>query len=203
MIVVVEGPSAAGKTTWCHRSGLPVVEEYVPSGREPDRSDVSAQAAYWTEVNSARWAAARKLEMHNPVVLCDTDPVKLHYSWCLNRIGVAPRDRFAEELAAVRRAFAEDRLGFADVVVTAIPSMATLSEHRQADHTRQRRSFDLHAQLSDPLRQWYHALDGIEPGHVLWQFPEPSDLQARLFQPRSERSDPARLDRLMSLLPKL
>lgn len=200
VIVVVEGPSAAGKTTWCRRSGLPVVEEYVPTGLEPDNSDLTAQADYWTEVNCTRWAEARTLEASNSIVVCDSDPLKLHYSWCLNRISAAPRERFARELAAVRRAFAADRLGFADLVVTVIPSMATLREHRQADQSKQRRSFDLHAQLSSPLRQWYQALDVIEPGHVMWHLPEPDELQDRPPAPRSERSDPKRLDSFVALL---
>lgn len=37
MIVAVEGPSAAGKSTWCARFGKGrVVPEYTPTGREPD-----------------------------------------------------------------------------------------------------------------------------------------------------------------------
>lgn len=202
MIVVVEGPSAAGKTTWCRRSGFPVVDEYVPTGLEPDRSDLSAQADYWTEVNCGRWAQARALEANNPVVVCDSDPVKLHYSWCLNRIGAAPRERFAHELAATRRAFAADRLGFADLVLTVIPPLATLREHRNADLGRPRRSFELHAQLSGPLRQWYQTLDVLEPGHVAWHLPEPDELHGQLLRSRSHRSGLDRLDKFVALLPE-
>ena len=74
MIVAVEGPSAAGKTTWCLQQGRPVVAEYAPTGREPDGSDEEARAAYWAEVNAGRWREALALERRSEVVLCDSDP---------------------------------------------------------------------------------------------------------------------------------
>lgn len=46
MILVVEGPSAAGKTTWCRQHTSAVVAEHTPTGGEPDGSDLLAQAAY-------------------------------------------------------------------------------------------------------------------------------------------------------------
>ena len=62
MIVAVEEPSAAGKTTWCARhGGDAVVPEYVPTGREPRDADPDAQADSWAEVNTGRWAAARSI----------------------------------------------------------------------------------------------------------------------------------------------
>jgi len=201
VIVVVEGPSAAGKTTWCRRRGIPIVEEYAPTGFEPNGSNLAAQATYWTEVNCARWAEARALEASNPVVVCDSDPLKLHYSWCLGRAGAAPWERFKHELAEARRTFAADRLGFADLIFAFIPSLATLREHRDADPNRRRRSFELHAQLSDSLRQWYQALDVLEPGRVIWHLPE-HGLPARMPRPRSHRSDPGRLDEFVALLPE-
>jgi len=36
VIVVVEGPSAAGKTTWCLSHAECFVAEYVPTGDEPE-----------------------------------------------------------------------------------------------------------------------------------------------------------------------
>lgn len=69
VIVAVEGPSAAGKTTWCRKQPWPVVAEYVPTGGEPDGSDQDRQAAYWVEVNSGRWQQALELEDQRAVVL--------------------------------------------------------------------------------------------------------------------------------------
>jgi hypothetical protein len=53
VIVAVEGPSAAGKTTWCRQHTRDFVAEYAPTGTEPDGTDLHGQAAYWVAVNSA------------------------------------------------------------------------------------------------------------------------------------------------------
>ncbi|WP_257015987.1 hypothetical protein [Rhodococcus sp. ACS1] len=45
------------------------------------------------------------------VAVCDSDPLKLHYSWCLAAVGAEPVTRFEHELAAVRQMFAQRRLG--------------------------------------------------------------------------------------------
>lgn len=158
MILVVEGPSAAGKTTWCRQHTAAVVAEYTPTGGEPDGSDLPAQAAFWTTVNVARWAQALATEARAGIAVCDTDPLKLHYSWSLARIGAAPRGRFDHELTQVRAAFAEHVLGLADLVLVSNPPLDVLRAHRNADTTRRRRSFDLHARLGESLRAWYQAL---------------------------------------------
>ena len=59
---------------------------------------------YWLRVNSSRWAEALELERGNGVAVCDSDPLKLHYSWCLAAIGVAPWERFQLELQRCRAA---------------------------------------------------------------------------------------------------
>lgn len=200
MIVVVEGPSAAGKTTWCRQHAPGFVTEYAPTGSEPDGSDLAAQAAYWTTVNTGRWAQARTLEARTGVAVCDSDPLKLHYSWSLAQIGAATRSRFDHEAAQVRRAFAAGALGFADLVLVSIPPLAVLCERRDADPTRRRRSFDLHARLGEHLRAWYQAVDALEPGRVLWQLPA-DGLPTRTLRPRARRSNVARLDELVTSLP--
>lgn len=76
MIVAVEGLSAAGKTTWCRRHAVDFVAEYVPTGTEPDGTDLAAQAAYWVAINSQRWDNARRLEQQTGLAVCDSDPLK-------------------------------------------------------------------------------------------------------------------------------
>src|SRR5699024_7519974 len=149
VIIAVEGPSAAGKTTWCRRHASEIVEEYAPTGAEPNGTDMSAQADYWTDVNSRRWAQAVALEARTGLAICDSDPLKLHYSWCLSRIGAAPWARFRHELAQVRRAFLAGALGLADLVLVSIPPLELLRAQRLADPTRSRRSFELHARLGE------------------------------------------------------
>jgi hypothetical protein len=130
VIVAVEGPSAAGKTTWCGQQPWPVVDEYAPTGRGPDGADRDRQAAYWVQVDSGRWQQALQLEKQSRVVLCDSDPLKLHYSWCLARIGAAPWSRFQHELCYVRETLATDRLGFTDMVLVSIPPLHVLRSQK-------------------------------------------------------------------------
>ena len=200
VIVVVEGPSAAGKTTWC-RPHLPAfVSEYIPTGSEPDGTDPVAQAAYWVSVNSGRWDQALTLERETGLAGCDSDPLKLHYSWCLSRIGSAPWARFEHELAQVRQAFADEALGLADLVLVSVPTVETLRRQRDADPTRQRRSFELHIRLGEHLHAWYETLDALDPGRVIWSLP-PGGLPATRPAPRPRRSDVALLDALAASLP--
>ncbi|ALL79568.1 hypothetical protein AD006_30650 (plasmid) [Pseudonocardia sp. EC080610-09] len=200
MIVAVEGPSAAGKTTWCAQQHLPTVAEYSPTGREPDDSEPSRQGAYWVEVNSGRWREAVALERQGSrIVLCDSDPLKLHYSWSLARIGAAPWSRFDHELRWVRAAFAAGRLGLADLVLVAVPSPEVLRRQKVGDSSRRRRSFDLHLRLREPLREWYSALDAVGPGRVVWSFPAPGVPTS--VGVRARRSDSDLLDRLVANLP--
>lgn len=84
-----------------------------------------------------------------------TDP---DTSWCLARIGVTPTERPERELDAVREAFRDDLLGFADLVLVSIATPSQLRERRPRDQTRRRHSFELDARLAEPLRDWYRRL---------------------------------------------
>ena len=66
--------------------------------------------------------------------------------------------------------------------------------------TRRRRSFDQHSQLAEPLREWYQAIEALEPGRVVWELPSTGVPQS-MPMPRERRSDVALLDRLVTLLP--
>jgi len=200
VIVAVEGPSAAGKTTWCRQHSDRFVAEYAPTGSEPASDDLPGQAAYWVAANSGRWHEARALEAQTGLAICDSDPLKLHYSWCLSRVGAAPVERFQHELAGVRRAFAAGALGLADLVLVSIPPMETLHRQRHADSTRQRRHFDLHVQLGEHIQAWYAAIDALDPGRVVWDLP-PEGLPSETPGPRARRSDLALLDALVASLP--
>ena len=202
VIVAVEGPSAAGKTTWCRATGRQFVAEYTPTGREPDGSDQAEQATYWAQVNAHRWTQALTLEDAGGVAVCDSDPLKLHYSWCLAAVGAAPVTRFEHELAAVRQMFTERRLGFADVVLLSIPDPQQLATQRNGDHTRRRGHFDLHARLSEPLAEWYAVLDRLDPGRVVDGFPSELGV-AMLAPPRPDRHDTELLEVLVDELPTL
>ena len=200
VIVAIEGPSAAGKTTWCLRHAERFVAEYVPTGDEPDETRPEAQADYWASVNSRRWSQALELERHTGLAICDSDPLKLHYSWCLSMIGAAPRSRWESELAVTRRAFQVRALGLADLVLVGTPPLERLLQQRAGDLTRRRRHFDLHARLREPLVEWYQAVEDLEPGRVVWELPE-QGIPDLLPPPRSTRTCIELLDALVASLP--
>ena len=81
MIVVIEGPSVAGKTTWCRRHAPQVVGECAPDGNEPDAGDPVAQTSLWSDVDCRRGQTALDLERNRQTVVCDTDPFRLHCPW--------------------------------------------------------------------------------------------------------------------------
>ena len=112
MIVVVEGLSAAGKTTWitAHcRPGMVIAE--APGGPAPDRNlDPDGAAAHWARISALRWHAAHQAEHSTGTAVCDTDPLKLHYVWSLWRTGHASRRQWHAELNATRELFAQERL---------------------------------------------------------------------------------------------
>lgn len=202
MIVAIEGPSAAGKTTWCRTAAVEFVAEYAPTGSEPDGSDPVRQARYWTEVNRGRWSQALDLEDRVGVAICDSDPMKLHYSWCLARVGAAPASRFTHELTCVREAMSHEKLGFGDLVMVTVPDAETLRLQKIGDPTRSRRSFELHAKLREPLIEWYQCMNRLRPGQVVWELPEICVGSISGTTP-SDRYDVEVLDALICELPKL
>ncbi|WP_172387058.1 hypothetical protein [Streptomyces sp. MNP-20] len=152
---------------------------------------------FWTERNVSRWTLACELEVEHELAVCDTDPLKLHYSWCLARAGLASADAFESQLPLARRAIETRRLGLADLIACQIPSADTLRRHKEHDTTRSRRNFDVHAHLAEPLREWYQALDATDPGRVVWNWStEPSLI-------RRQRYDRDLFDDWMKRLPAL
>ena len=72
MIVVVEGVSAVGKTTWCatHGSGNVVAEtgRFEPPAGLGDHE----HAQFWHGVNCGRWSEAMTVEAECGLAICDT-----------------------------------------------------------------------------------------------------------------------------------
>ncbi len=171
MIVVVEGPSAAGKTTWANAHGSDLV--IAESGRAEPPAELSdtGLARFWTDLNCRRWADAVQMELAGGLAVCDTDPLKLHYDYCLARIGMVSWERFAIGVDAVAAAIGSRLLGIADLMLVNIPDDKTLERQRDADPKRGRRNFDLHRRLGPGLLDWYATLDHLDPGRVGWEYP--------------------------------
>lgn len=199
MIVVVEGPTAAGKTSWCRRHVGRFVAASVPTGAEP--ADGQALARHVARAGMRRWAEAAEFERADGIAFCDTDPLRLYHSWGMAALGLAPRAQFDRELAVTRVAVRTGRLGLADAVLVGLPDLATLRARRDDDHTRRRRNFATHVQLREPLRQWYATLDRLDPGRVIWELPAAG--VPKLPEPRADRTCPDLLDALVDALPPL
>lgn len=186
MIVVVEGPSAAGKTTWC-RTHAP---QWLP---EPLRSDdvLGYQIDRW------RTAVAAGPE----VVFLDGDPFKLYYSWACWRIGRIDKPTWREEVRVARELFVGGDYGIADLILYADPGLDELYRRKAADTTRQRRNFEPHTQMRPYFREWYEAVADLDPRRVLWEHPTGGVSEDHLsVGPRPGRSDPDLFDHLLARL---
>jgi hypothetical protein len=200
MIVVIEGISACGKSSWCssHANGHVVAEN--ARNDAPDRASAPAEAvAFWVRRNRDRWQSAIEIDSATGLAICDTDPLKLHYTWCLWKIGEATEVNWRLELAATREVFARKQIGFADLYYIGIIGPAVARQRKQTDLTRSRRNFELHVRLQPGLIDWYEALRAVLPGQVFFGFP---DARPATAPPSSEsrRYDLATFDNFIARL---
>lgn len=199
MIVVVEGISACGKTTWCTRhGGQQVIAEHGRFESVPDRlQDPLGTAAFWAERNVERWQQALSMENHASWALCDSDPLKLHYIWSLWQIGVASENDWEMELDATRATIAQGRIGFADRYCVGQIEPQLARERARGDMIRRRRGFEQHVRLQPALLTWYSALAKVLPGRV--QFGLPATLPA--VDNQAQRYSLTAFDQMIALLP--
>jgi len=173
MIVVIEGISAAGKTTWCRSHGPSyLIPETYPADRKAQALTGVATAQYWTDWNAKRWGDALQMEREKGCAICDTDPLKLHYSWCLCQLGELPERQWELQLQTTRRAFLEKRLGFADAYFVKVIDPLIAKQQCEGDTSRVRDRFDLHVRLQPFLIQWYARLDKAVGRRVRWALPD-------------------------------
>ena len=195
MIVVVEGISAAGKTTFARQFGdglwLPEIEA---KGARPDADDpLEDHARFWSNHNAFRFGLAQELEAKHGFVICDTDPMKIHYSWCMERAGFHWPDKFKTAAPFVRNAIAERRLGFADMYLVKQIDPETALAQKMGDTTRRRGNFEQHLALQPHLIGWFSALSQVLPGRVRWGFPD-SDVLLRSLKAKAPEDNPRRFD---------
>jgi hypothetical protein len=201
VIVVVEGPSGAGKTTWCRtHGGSHALLESLPDGSIVPEDEVAA-ARFWVERNATRWTEVQERERRDGLVVVDTDPFKLHFTWTLYQSGQTTLRAWELMRDVAREAFAAGRYGLADLVYVSDIDAAKLRVRRDADPTRTRRNFERHVKLRDSLIDWYRAIDAIEPGRVVFGLPDTGiDPKLLALGPRKMRSGSALFDRLVRSL---
>ena len=201
MIVVVEGISAAGKTTWCNQvASASLLPESFAADRKSQPVHGAQAAAYWTRWNAKRWSDACFIEQSCGLAVCDTDPLKLHYSWCLRQIGKSTEAEWQLAWQAARRAIAAQQLGFADVYLVKVIDAATARIQMQGDSSRTRTNFELHLRLQAPLLDWYRAIEQVFTGRVHWELS--GDLKIPSMPSNDRRYAVQAFDALLASLPE-
>jgi hypothetical protein len=202
VIIVVEGPSGAGKTTWCRtHAGPNALLEALPDHATVP-TEPHAAARFWVERNVARWEEVLAREARDGLVVVDTDPFNLHLDWTLFRTGQVREVEWTMQRDVARDAFAAGRYALADVFLVANVDDATLRARRDADPSRTRRNFERHVLLRDALLRWYSAIDRIEPGRVVFGLPADGITPELIAKgQRATRSGLEVFDTLMDELP--
>lgn len=200
MILVVEGISASGKTTWCAKhGGQHVIPENGRFENEADRiKDPVGAATFWAERNVDRWQKALAMEDNSSWALCDSDPLKLHYIWSLWQIGETSEHDWRTELDATRETIAQGRIGFADCYIVGRIDPQLARERAKADTTRRRSGFELHVRLQQALLTWYSAMDEVLPGRVRFGFPS----EMPTLKSLDERYAVVAFDQMIASLPR-
>nr|WP_298925779.1 hypothetical protein [uncultured Erythrobacter sp.] len=207
MIIVAEGISAAGKTTFARQFGEGRWLPEMPVKAQRPHGDAPAQshAKFWADHNAARFQMAVQIEREHGFVVCDTDPLKIHYAWCMERAGFDWPDRFEFAAIEVRKAIVEERLGFADLYLVKPIAPEAARAQKEGDSTRRRGNFDQHLALQPHLIAWFEAMSDVLPRRVRFGFPEPSSLIAEIEPHAAERSahryDVGAFDALIEALP--
>jgi len=198
MIVVAEGISAAGKTTFARQFGdglwLPEIEA---KGARPDADDpLDEHARFWSNHNAIRFGLAQEIEAKHGFAICDTDPMKVHYSWCMEKAGFHWPDKFETAVPFVRNAIAERRLGFADLYLIKQIDPEIARAQKDGDATRRRGNFEQHLALQPHLIDWFSAMSDVLPGQVRWGFPDADSLLGEV-KTKAPEDSPRRFDVLV------
>jgi deoxyadenosine/deoxycytidine kinase len=169
MIVVIEGPSAVGKTTWC-RTHVPVgfIEDSHENIDAPSslRSDPEVASAFWTNFEIQRWKAALQMEREKGIAVCDSDPLHLYYAWALWKSGALASALFEASLNLYRTAIREKQLGFADIVIWIDADVAELRKRKSGDHSRGRKQHEINLACLPWMKIWFAARERFLPGTV-------------------------------------
>jgi hypothetical protein len=167
MIVVLEGPSAVGKTTWC-RTHAPRYVQGAPSTLDaPDLfADPIDVANFWVPFNSGLWESALQIERREGHAVCDSDPLHLYFSFSLWKAGAMDRRLFDAEVPLYRHAMARHRVGFADVVLWHCAPLEELRRRAKADVQHPRRRHELYVSLIPWMKLWFEARARALPGSL-------------------------------------
>lgn len=206
MIVVIEGISAVGKTTYSQAFGAAHhVPEFPETGTPPVAyAPAEELAQYWIEHNIRRFQAALEAEAKHGFAICDTEPFKSHFDWCMAKAGFKNMDVFNAAMPLAREAIDQRRIGFGDLYFVKHIAPDLARAQKEGDPTRTRRRFDMHLALQPYLMRWFETLSEVLPGCVEFDFPAKDVLLERLKnklpESKSKRFDVSVLDTLAARL---
>jgi hypothetical protein len=168
MIVAIEGPSAAGKTTWC-QSHVPhvCVKEAPADIAAPDLfGDPMEVARFWVGYAVQNWQRALAIEQEHGIAICDGDPFHLYYSWALWKSGALAETLFEVESELYRNAFEKKQIGFVDHVLWLEAPVDELRRRARNDSTRRRKRHEIYLALVPWMKAWFQERERILPGTV-------------------------------------
>jgi len=168
MIIAIEGPSAAGKTTWC-RTHCPHawVEEAPYHIAAPDLyADPADVARFWVTHNIANWQRALEIEREHGIAVCDGDPFHLYFAWSLWKSGALGSALFEIERELYCDAFESQQMGFADLVFWLEAPEDELRRHAKGDTVRRKRH-ETYLALVPWMKTWFDARNRLLPGSFL------------------------------------
>ena len=165
MIVAIEGPSAAGKTTWCrsHFPGACVAEAPADIVAPDLYADPAEVARFWVNYAIQNWQLALAIEQEHGIAVCDGDPFHLYYAWALWKSGALAKTLFEIESELYRRAFEKRQVGFVDYVLWLEAPVKELRRRAQADTTRRRKRHEMHLALLPWMKAWFEERERILP----------------------------------------
>jgi hypothetical protein len=168
MIVVMEGPSAAGKTTWCRAHCPELLVEAAPENLDaPDLfADPLEVAHFWVEFNVRQWQAALRIEKEKGIAVCDGDPVHLYFSWSAWKAGTLGSELFEADLPLYREAIEDGRMGFADLILWREVPVEELRRRAKSDAERRRKRLELYLSMIPWMKEWFAARQQALPGSV-------------------------------------
>jgi hypothetical protein len=200
MIVAIEGPSAAGKTTWC-RSHFPrtCVKEAPESIAAPDLfADPAKVGQFWVNHAVENWQRALAIEREQGIAVCDGDPFHLYYSLALWKTGALSSELFEVESELYRVAFETKQIGFVDHVLWLEVPVEELRRRASADGSRRRKRHEMYLALVPWMKAWFHERERVLPGtvHALTNGLRVEELGSKFY---SQRYDTAWMDQMDDL----
>ncbi len=169
MILAIEGPSAAGKTTWCQthcaNSWVQEAPYHIPA---PDLyADPTEVGQFWVKHNAASWQHALELEREHGVAVCDGDPFHLYFAWSLWKAGALDGTLFEVERKLYTEAFEARQVGFVDLVLWLEAPDDELRRRAKNDNNRRRKRHEIYLSLVPWMKTWFDARERLLPASVL------------------------------------